>query len=92
MVYKRLLKSNGKIEQWGYATTAGTQDCIINYPISFTQSNYPINITIDGTGATDSVLHYSLFNKDKTKCTVRRWYNTGYSLSGLPVMWEAKGD
>ena len=82
---------NGLIEQWGYATTPDARDCIINYPISFTQSNYPINITLDGTSATDSVLHYSLFNKDKTNCTVRRWYNTSYAVSGLPVLWIAIG-
>ena len=86
MVCYRLLKSNGKIEQWGEVSSA-TQISVV-FPISFSNQNYSAICKPYGSNSRDSDFASIIYPKTATGFT----YDTapGYG-SKYPFTWSTTG-
>lgn len=85
MVYKRLLKPNGKIEQWGVLNTTIQQPTII-FNIKYSESP-TIECVGKTTGPEGAARHvFSIYSIDIEKFSV---YGNYSLLSGFH--WTAKG-
>lgn len=84
MVYKRLLKPNGLIEQWGLVHTYSGGDAKALFDISYSNINYNVSCIIFGNfGASQETCICSSKNSGECIC---RCYN-----SNRDVLWQVKG-